>query len=411
MIIARDNSNEAGEGESEYLRELEGKIIEACRTIKRIMSAVLDDFYPMTEEMVQAAAGIGIECKGDVTHIKLSGPSDDLLNFIQRIKIKISEDFKEISGVFFILLEQVKEVEKSFATEFGGNKPLKEVEYFEMKINQEVGFIAESFHLHATIQEIKKVVIDKLENIKSLVAKKKKEETKKHRVAIENIEKLKKKINEVENRARKMSKKAERYQEAALRDGHTGLFTRGAFDFRLKEALRAFKENGKGFSLILFDVDKLKTVNDRLGHVAGDKVLKKVSECLLETFRKDDFVARYGGDEFVVLIEGFTQKMCLDRIAVFRENLKKRRFVSYKEGEINLTVSAGATQVCEGDTPEIIIERADRAMYALKHRSNPALSGKSIPSSKDIESVTTSKTSIMGKAPARGQKPMPYEKI
>ena len=104
--------------------------------------------------------------------------------------------------------------------------------------------------------------------------------------------------------------------------------------------------------------------------------MKKVSECLLETFRKDDFVARYGGDEFVVLIEGFTQKMCLDRIAVFRENLKKRRFVSYKEGEINLTVSAGATQVCEGDTTEIIIERADSAMYASKHGRDLPLSDK-----------------------------------
>ncbi len=366
MIITKERIFEPESDEPNPLSEMEGRLIEACRVIKRIMSAILDDFYPMTEVMKAEADKINIQCKGEMEAIEFKKPSDELLHFIQKIKIKISEDFKEINSIFFILLEQVKDLERSISSEFTGEKPIKEVEYFEMKINQEVGSIAEVFNFHNTINELKKVVLTKLNNIKNLVALKKNEEIKRNRVAWESIKKLKKRIDEVESKARKISKKAALFQKAAMRDGLTGLFSRSAFDYRLKEALSALNENEKGFSLVLFDVDRFKSINDTLGHVAGDKVLKKVAECLEETFRKDDFIARYGGDEFVVVIEGFTEAMALERIPIFNENLRKRRFISYKEGEISLTVSAGITQVQKGDTLESIIERADKAMYELK---------------------------------------------
>ena len=112
--------------------------------------------------------------------------------------------------------------------------------------------------------------------------------------------------------------------------------------------------------------NKFKDINDTLGHIAGDKVLIKISECLLESFRKDDFIARYGGDEFIVIIEKLTEKMAQERINIFNKNLKKRRFVSQKHGEIQLSISAGTAKVMEGDTIESMIDRADKAMYESK---------------------------------------------
>jgi len=153
-----------------------------------------------------------------------------------------------------------------------------------------------------------------------------------------------------------------------MRDGLTGLFSRGAFDLKIREAIYGCREDKKSFALIMFDVDKFKSINDTLGHIAGDKVLKKVAECLEETFRKDDVIARYGGDEFVAFICDFTEAMARERIADFNKNLKKRRFVSHKAGEINLTVSAGVAIFMEGDTAESVIERADKIMYAAKQK-------------------------------------------
>ncbi|MFC1868322.1 GGDEF domain-containing protein [Thermodesulfobacteriota bacterium] len=367
-IMANDSKAESQGDDTDPLHNLGEKVVESCKIIKRIMAVILEDFYPMTQEMNKLAEDIRIDCKGDIEQIELKEPSEDLLNFIQKIKIKISDDFKDISMVFFTLLDQVKDLERSIANEFGGEGPLKEIEYFEMKIDKEVGSITESFNIYNTISEIKDAVVDKLNKIKDLVSLRKKDEIRKTKVARKNISNLKKRILDVEKKAQKMSKKAEQFQKAAMKDGLTGLYSRGAFDLKVKEALKTFENKGDSFSLIIFDIDKFKSINDTLGHIAGDKVLTKVAECLEETFRQDDFIARYGGDEFVVVIENFTEEMTRERISSFNKNLKKRRFVSHKAGEVNLFVSAGTAMAEEGDTLESLIGRADRAMYALKQK-------------------------------------------
>jgi len=292
------------------------------------------------------------------------------LSFIEGLKAKISEDFKYINETFLTLLEHVKELEKTLRSEFGEKGRLKEIESFEIKVNTEVGSIVNSFNLYRTINEIKGAVVEKIKNIKLLVSLKKKEEIKRAQTAKENIQKLKKKINEAERDAGEMSKKMEQFQTVALKDGLTGLYNRKAFDTRVKSALERFSELGQPFSMVIFDVDKFKEINDTFGHVAGDTILKKVSQCLLETFRKNDFIARYGGDEFVVVIENLTKKMAGERILNFRKNLRKRRFMSYAKGDVNLTVSAGIALVEEGDTLESLINRADKAMYASKKKKN-----------------------------------------
>jgi len=367
-LIQKEKNDETNNVSSDW-DELSEKLIDSCRIMKRIMAVVLEDFYPLPEEMQKEANLIKVECKGDPINIEIKKPSDDLIEFIERIKIKISEDFNEINGTFFNLLGQVKDLEKSLVSEFGGENNIKEIEYFEMNINKHVGNIAESFESYTTIKEIKKVVVDKLKKIKGLVSLRKKEEIKKTQAAQKSIEKLNQRINTVEKKAKKLSKKAKEYQKAAMRDGLTGLFSRSAFDIKIKESLDAYKEHKNNFSIIMFDVNKFKEINDTLGHVAGDKVLKKVAECLVETFRKDDFIARYGGDEFIVIIDDLTEEMSNERIFNFNQHLKKRRFVSHKHGEINMSVSAGTAIILESDTPETIIDRADNAMYESKQKN------------------------------------------
>ena len=127
------------------------------------------------------------------------------------------------------------------------------------------------------------------------------------------------------------------------------------------------RTSGEGFSLIMFDVDGFKEINDTFGHVAGDKVLVKVAECLKGSFRENDFVARYGGDEFAVIIEKMGRAMALDRLEAFKKNLSKIRFVSHKKGEIRITVSSGVAEAVPEDSVESVIERADQEMYKEKN--------------------------------------------
>ncbi len=367
-----EQERESGDEEFEKVDILTDKVINSCRTIKKIMAAILEDFYPLSEDMQKEADKIKVQCNGDPSAIDIDSPSDELLEFLDKLKIKISEDFSEINNTFFTLLGQVRDVEKTLVTDFASETGIRDMEDFESNINLQVGNITESFASYSTINEIKDVVFVKIKKIKSLVSLKKQSEVEKSNAAKENIKQLNKRINAVEKKAQKMSVKAREYRTAALKDGLTNLYSRGAFDSRMKESYADFVKKKKDFSIIVFDVDKFKGINDTLGHIAGDKVLIKISECLLESFRKDDFVARYGGDEFIVIIEDLTEEMAQERIALFNRNLKKRRFVSQKHGEIKLSVSAGTAKAMDGDTIESIIDRADKAMYEAKQARKKA---------------------------------------
>ena len=201
-----------------------------------------------------------------------------------------------------------------------------------------------------------------------MVSKRKKQELKRSQKTQENINELKKRIILAEKDALKMSKKAEYFQMAAVQDGLTGLFNREALNKRIEDDLKRFNGDEERLSLVLFDIDDFKSINDTFGHVAGDKVLQNVALCLKETFRKNDFIARYGGDEFAVVIEGLSGEMGRDKILKFKENFRKKRFFSHKNGDINVNVSVGIAVAKVGDSPNDLIHKADMEMYALKRK-------------------------------------------
>ena len=348
--------------------ELNNSLLESCRIIKRIVVALVDDFYPTTGELKAKADYIDITCQEETAQMDLEGPATAFLTYIRGLKSKISEDFRYINNTFLTLLNHVKELEKTLTSDFGQDARIKEVEQFETKVNTEVGSIADSFNIHTTIDEIKSAVVEKLTKIKHLMALRKKQEVDKAKKTQENINKLKQKIVKTEKDARAMAKKVDYFQTAATKDGLTGLYNRKAFDRRLKDALKIFSEEGQPVSLILFDVDNFKWINDTLGHVAGDKILQKVAQCLQEAFRKGDFIARYGGDEFAAVIEGLDIDIAKKKILDFNNLFGKKRFFSHSVGDVNVTVSAGITMSKEGDNVEDFINRADKNMYEAKKK-------------------------------------------
>ena len=350
------------------LDELNDSLLKSCRIIKRIVVALVDDFYPTTGELKAKADSIDINCQEETAQMDLEGPATAFLSYIRGLKSKISEDFGYINNTFITLLDNVKELEKTLTSEFGQDVTLKEIEKFETKVNIEVGSISDSFNIYTTIDEIKSAVVEKLKKIKHLLALRKKEEVQKAQKAQENIKKLKQKIVKTEKDARAMAKKVDFFQTAATTDGLTGLYNRNAFDLRINKALKMFHEEGQTVSLILFDVDNFKWINDTLGHVAGDKILQKVAQCLKEAFRKGDFIARYGGDEFAAVIEKLDMDIAQKKILDFNDLFGKKRFFSHSVGDVNVTVSAGITMSKEGDNVEDFINRADKNMYESKKK-------------------------------------------
>jgi len=153
----------------------------------------------------------------------------------------------------------------------------------------------------------------------------------------------------------------------AFHDSLTGLPNRALFLDRVAHALSWTRREGrKPFAVLLLDVDHFKDVNDSLGHVAGDRLLMAIGERLVQSVREADTVARFGGDEFTMLIEGVNGPADVSRATVRIHNEIATPFTIDGQ-EIFTTASIGVT-IATGDydQPEQIIRDADTAMYRAK---------------------------------------------
>jgi len=160
---------------------------------------------------------------------------------------------------------------------------------------------------------------------------------------------------------------AERIEQLAFFDSLTGLPNRVLFGDRIRQTLGAAKRYNRGFSVMYLDLDNFKDINDRFGHGAGDLVLKSIADRLLATLRESDTVARFGGDEFVILqpvVNGANDASDLARkiVAAMQRPLQ----VADEERVVHASIGI-ALYPQDGSTPEDLMERADRALYRAKH--------------------------------------------
>jgi len=346
------------------------KQLEASyEVLDNIAVTLTDDFYPVHEAAKLKGGPIRFDCSNGMSPARFQKDAAHFLVYLNELKDKISEDFQYANDTFLSFFNHVRDLEKELTKDLDADGRSQGIfEDFEQKLNKEVSSIADSFSLHSTISEVKNDVISRLSNIRQIVTKKKQEEKEKSSKTQKQILQLRKKISQAQVETKKLSIQADRFKEEANKDGLTGLYNRMAFDAMIANAVESFNQGGDTFSIVMFDVDNFKWVNDTFGHVAGDKIIKEVAAVLCKTFRKDEFIARYGGDEFVVVIAGLPENTARQRIATFENNFKKMRFFSHKDGEVKIGISAGIASVARGDTPEDLLHKADSAMYAVKRK-------------------------------------------
>lgn len=166
---------------------------------------------------------------------------------------------------------------------------------------------------------------------------------------------------------RGLRRKADNMEMVSLRDPLTGIYNRRAFELRVESDFKMYRRSGIAFVMVMMDIDKFKTVNDTYGHDSGDAVLQALARTTDHTLREADFFARWGGEEFFIILN----ETAPDVGAVTADRLRQRIAetpVELPGGEIvHFTVSMGVSPFRDGDKePGAALKRADEALYEAK---------------------------------------------
>jgi diguanylate cyclase len=215
------------------------------------------------------------------------------------------------------------------------------------------------------LAELKLSIYEKLETISRYVEGFRVKEDQRKEDMQARVDELTLKVSELEGESSQLREKIVEEQQQAMRDALTRVPNRLAWDERVTQEFGRWRRYRSPLVLVVWDVDDFKKVNDTYGHKAGDKVLVTIANVLNDQIRETDFLARFGGEEFVLLL---TETTLEDSLAVVEKLRKAIEDCQFHHGDkaVLITVSGGFTEFKDEDTVETAFERADQFLYKAK---------------------------------------------
>ncbi len=306
-----------------------------------------------------------------VQHIERSRDLDGLLTqkpyvlsliggYVQRTqkeKDQVTTFLREVS-------ERLADMEKDMAAT---NAASREVHLDDSKFTENLETQIRSFHENVAksnnFENLKSFVATQLTKISSVLHDRRDEYVHRIEKAERESQNLKKNFK---NLIGKVIDKNKMLMEEIQRDPLTEIYNRRTYEVTLASELERFQRYRKPFTLIFFDVDHFKHVNDRYGHEAGDRVLKAISRRVRDVLRKPDVFARYGGEEFVVILPETGLDNGLTVAMKIREVVEETVF-EYEGERVPVTISLGVTEAQPSDQETTAIStRADKLLYRAK---------------------------------------------
>jgi diguanylate cyclase len=181
----------------------------------------------------------------------------------------------------------------------------------------------------------------------------------------DRVQRMRTRISVLERESRSLQESLREEQRLAMIDALTGIPNRAAYDDRIEQEHKRWKRFARPVSILAWDIDRFKAINDAYGHKAGDKVLRVIGQHLARHVRDTDFVARYGGEEFVMLLVGTDTGEARTVAEKIRQEISQLGF-HFHDQPVSITASCGITAFAGDDSPDVAFDRADKALYRAK---------------------------------------------
>lgn len=268
-----------------------------------------------------------------------------------------------------LLTEMTKRLDEvaEFLTGQSDNRQLAlgDAEQLNSHVIRQVDSIRAEVRGSSDLEKIKSVVGDRLAEISAKAQEFRAREEQRFFEQSALAQQMAARVAELERQTSELHRSLHQEQNRSRLDPLTGVPNRGAFDDRLREEIARFKRFRDPVAVLVWDLDRFKQVNDSYGHRAGDRVLQEVAKCFSTRLRSTDVLARFGGEEFVMLLVGTTVNAAAKVADNLRDAVSQLGF-HFRDTPVNVTVSCGITELRGGDSAETVFDRADAALYRAK---------------------------------------------
>ena len=235
----------------------------------------------------------------------------------------------------------------------------------DTQIREQVDGLQSSVQEAADLDSLKHVLESHLEGLLGTMDEHQQQRDLREQETAARLKGLAERVANMEQEAQGYREHLEVQRQKALIDPLTGLPNRAAWSERLDQEVNDWHQRGNSLSLAMLDLDHFKRINDGYGHLAGDKVLKIIASVLRKRLRPSDFIARFGGEEFVLLMPDSSLADALAAGEVLRAAIEACPF-HFKGEPVTITVSMGVAQFQPGERSDLALKRADAALYRAK---------------------------------------------
>ena len=352
-------------------------------------SSMIMGFDPGTEESYQQVASrIAVTLEGLVEKIE---PNEVVRHKVDMVKLRIQRGMDwfvlavTLEDIRDILLLRYLQVDQDFSeylvnvnnqlhtiSEALGiavtqeNHISQSAKDFSNSVTEHIGLIQASIDDSTDIVSLKTEVSQQLTAIQGALSKFNRSQEE-HSSLSDQLVALVNKVKSIESESVKTKELLEEERYKATHDPLTELPNREAYNERAFHEMQRYKRYCRPLTMAVCDLDKFKSINDTYGHQAGDKVIRLVAKLLSTRIRKVDFVARFGGEEFVLLLPETTAEQAYKVLDKVRAQMAKTPF-RFKDTPVQITVSFGLAEFGADDTVESVFERADKALYQAKEQ-------------------------------------------
>lgn len=295
---------------------------------------------------------------------------DQMVSFIFLIKKHVQSEQKDITEFLTQLTDQLTELGTKTAGIHSSSLSSRENRnLLDQSVSKQVQELQTSSKNATQLEPLKQLINTRLASITQQIQDHQdQEEIERNKVEkVENeLESLSTKIMTMEKESQQLKDKLISAQQKATHDSLTNIPNRLAYDNRLRVELARWKRYRTPLSLLIWDIDFFKKINDNYGHKAGDKTLILIAKLLASHCRETDFVSRFGGEEFTMLLPNTDGQSAILAANKIRKLIENTAFNSNGK-KISISISCGITQFKDDDSEQSAFNRADKALYSAKN--------------------------------------------